>query len=109
MKGTVGWALENGARTANTSGGSFTSSSYSNVGTPPRAPIDPMSSSTSGSCYLRVKKGQGGEEMELVIKGGRIVGYSMTGKKADTELTKEDFDKIQRFILEVNPITKKKP
>lgn len=109
MKGTVGWALQNLYKTANTSGGSFTSSSYSYVGTPPRAPIDPMSSSTSGSCYLRVKKVQGGEEMELVIKGRRIVGYSMTGQTADTELTKEDFDKIRRFIWEVNPVTEKKP
>lgn len=109
MEGTVGWALEKGARTANTSGGSFTSSSYSNVGTPPRAPIDPMSSSTSGSCYLRVEKGQGGEKMELVIKGRQIVGYSKPGQPAVTQLTEEDFGMIRRFIWEVNPVTEKKP
>jgi hypothetical protein len=98
MKGTVDWALGNLEKTWSSSTGSFASSRYSTLGNPPRAPIDPM---TTGSCYLRIKKGE--EEMEITIRQGRVVGYSSTGQNYDDKLQREDFERIRGFLNAVNP------
>jgi len=101
MKGTVDWALGNLEKTWSSSTGSFASSRYSTVGNPPKAPMDPM---TTGSCYLLIKKGK--EEMEITIRQGRVVGYSSTGQNYDDKLQREDFERIRRFLNEVNPTRK---
>jgi|GEM_PF-4041905 len=101
MKGTVDWALGNLEKTWSSSTGSFASSRYSTVGNPPKAPMDPM---TTGSCYLLITKGE--EKMEITIRQGRVVGYSSTGQSYDDKLQREDFERIRRFLNEVNPTRK---